>query len=84
MKGRPEDSIKRLYFDSILHAPRALEFLVDTAGADHVLLGSDYPFDMGNFDCVAKVKAANLSDGVKDVVLGGRAREILAEADRRG
>src|SRR5437763_8960580 len=39
----PTDSLKRFYFDTIVHSKEALEFLVDTAGADQVLLGSDYP-----------------------------------------
>jgi aminocarboxymuconate-semialdehyde decarboxylase len=57
LRGRPEASWHNLYFDSIVHATRALDFLIDTVGADHVLLGSDYPFDMGNLDCVARVGA---------------------------
>ena len=54
----PAASVGRLYYDTILHAKPALEFLVNEAGADRVLLGSDYPFDMGNLDCVARVRAA--------------------------
>jgi aminocarboxymuconate-semialdehyde decarboxylase len=46
IKESPEASIARLYFDTIVHSTPALEYLVRTVGADHVLLGSDYPFDM--------------------------------------
>ena len=38
----------RLYFDTITHSPKALAFLISSHGADHVLLGSDYPFDMAD------------------------------------
>ena len=42
-----------------------------------VLLGSDYPFDMGNLDCVAKVEALAAPQEVRDSVLGKRAMELL-------
>lgn len=77
LRGTPEDSLKRLYFDSIVHSAHTLEFLIAAAGADHVLLGSDYPFDMGNLDCVARVRAAKILTATKNVVLGNRARELL-------
>ena len=77
LRGSPGDSIARLYHDTITHSPRALQFLIDTAGADHVLLGSDYPFDMGNFDCVARVRDAGLPESAQARLLGGRAMELL-------
>jgi len=72
-----EQSLGRLYFDTITHSPRTLKFLVESVGADRVLLGSDYPFDMGNVDCVARVEAAGLSDDDCTKVLGGRVKELL-------
>ena len=80
LRGSPEDSLRRLYYDTIVHSPRALEFLIDLAGPEHVLLGSDYPFDMGNLDCVARVRAAAVAPDAQDIVLGGRARELLGRA----
>ena len=75
----PAASIGRLYYDTILHAKSALEFLVSEAGADRVLLGSDYPFDMGNLDCVARVRAAALDPAARDLILGGYAKSLLGE-----
>ena len=43
----PLDGFRRLYFDTVLFDPRALRFLCDVAGADKVVLGSDYPFPIG-------------------------------------
>ena len=63
-----------------MHSPRALAFLIETAGADRVLLGSDYPFDMGNLDCVARVAALALPPDVHDAVLGKRAGALLRHA----
>ena len=75
----PTASIGRLYYDTILHKKSALEFLVKEAGADRVLLGSDYPFDMGNIDCVARVRAAALDPATLDLILGGYAKSLLGE-----
>jgi aminocarboxymuconate-semialdehyde decarboxylase len=80
LRGSPEESLARLYYDTIVHAPRALEFLIDSVGAEHVLLGSDYPFDMGEFDCVARVKSLAVSPQVRDAVLGQRAKTLLSNA----
>jgi aminocarboxymuconate-semialdehyde decarboxylase len=73
----PEASIKRLLYDTILHSKPTLEFLIAAAGADHVLLGSDYPFDMGNLDCVARVEALAIPAQDRDLILGGYAGRIL-------
>jgi aminocarboxymuconate-semialdehyde decarboxylase len=78
LRGSPEASLARLYYDTIVHSPRALEFLIATVGPEHVLLGSDYPFDMGELDCVARVKS--ISTAAREVVLGARARELLGNA----
>jgi len=75
----PAASLDRLYYDTILHAKPALEFLVSEAGADRVLLGSDYPFDMGNLDCVARVRALSIKPVARDLILGGYARSLLGE-----
>jgi aminocarboxymuconate-semialdehyde decarboxylase len=43
----PSHYLGKLYFDSISFHPAALKFLVDLVGSDHLVIGSDYPFDMG-------------------------------------
>jgi aminocarboxymuconate-semialdehyde decarboxylase len=73
----PKVSLRRLHYDTIVHSPRALQFLIDAVGADHVLLGSDYPFDMGNLDCVARVEALDVPPGIRDTILGQRAAQLL-------
>jgi hypothetical protein len=40
-------------------------------------MGSDYPFDMGDLDCVARVEALAISRASRDAILGGRADELL-------
>jgi len=53
----PGEYLKLLYFDTITHSRMALEYLVANFGADHVLLGSDYPYDMGDPEPVATLAA---------------------------
>jgi len=59
-----------------------LEFLVDNAGADRVLLGSDYPFDMGMPDGVLQVRGLSVPAADQSAILGGRARALLATGDK--
>lgn len=69
----PSTYLRRLWFDSLVHTPVALRALVSGVGADRVLLGSDFPFDMGVRDPVERVLAAGLGRADTELVLGGNA-----------
>jgi aminocarboxymuconate-semialdehyde decarboxylase len=74
----PNEYIKLLYFDTITHWDRALEFLVNTVGADHVVVGSDYPFDMGSTDPVCFVEGVQgISTDDKKKILSENASRLL-------
>jgi aminocarboxymuconate-semialdehyde decarboxylase len=73
----PNVSIARLYHDTILHSAPHLEFLVSQSGASHVLLGTDYPFDMGMMDAVRYVRGLALDDDQKDQILAGNPARLL-------
>ncbi|MDX3245495.1 amidohydrolase family protein [Streptomyces sp. ME18-1-4] len=73
----PSSYLKRLYFDSLVHDPHVLRELVRAAGADRVLLGSDYAFDMGAEDPVAALRAARLPDPDFHAIRGGNAAALL-------
>jgi aminocarboxymuconate-semialdehyde decarboxylase len=75
----PSSYLKRLYFDSLVHDPHVLRELIRVAGADRVLLGSDFPFDMGTEDPLGALRAARLSDADFDAVRGGNAATLLTE-----
>lgn len=77
LKQSPEPWIDRFYYDTILHAKPQLEFLVDAVGASRVLLGSDYPYDMGTGECVRQVRALSIADADKATVLGETAALLL-------
>ncbi|MFJ8360867.1 amidohydrolase family protein [Streptomyces sp. NPDC093984] len=73
----PSTYLRRLYFDSLVHDPHVLRALIQAAGADRVLLGSDYPFDMGTEDPVGALRAARLPDADFHAVRGGNATALL-------
>ncbi|MEV0579300.1 amidohydrolase family protein [Streptomyces sp. RTGN2] len=73
----PSSYLKQLYFDSLVHDPHVLRELVRVAGAGRVLLGSDFPFDMGSEDPVGALRAARLTDSDFHAVRGGNAAALL-------
>ncbi|MFF4584974.1 amidohydrolase family protein [Streptomyces sp. NPDC001388] len=73
----PSSYLRRLYFDSLVHDPRVLRELVRAAGPDRVLLGSDFPFDMGTEDPLGALRAAGLPDHDFHAVRGGNAAALL-------
>lgn len=77
LKESPEQSLKRFYFDTITHDPDLLRTLVGYVGPDHVLLGSDYPFDMGLARPAEIVHALELSPADEMKILGGNAARLL-------
>jgi aminocarboxymuconate-semialdehyde decarboxylase len=72
-----EDSLRRLYYDTVTHDAGLLRQLVAFAGAEHVLLGSDYPFDMADPRPAETVAAAGLHPDDEQAVLGGSAARLL-------
>ena len=74
----PSTFIRRLYFDTIAHSRPALEYLVSEFGADHVVLGTDYPYDMGLDDPVGLIDGLSGPDpAAKDQIKGGNAARLL-------
>ena len=78
IKEKPTSFLKRMYFDTITFDSSMLRFLVDYYGADHVLLGTDYPYDMADFDPVGSVNAApKLAKAEKELIMGANAARLL-------
>ncbi|MBX9773783.1 MAG: amidohydrolase [Xanthobacteraceae bacterium] len=77
VKQSPEPLINRFYYDTILHAKPQLEFLVASVGPTRVLMGSDYPYDMGTGECVRQVDALWIDDTEKAAILNGNVVKLL-------
>jgi aminocarboxymuconate-semialdehyde decarboxylase len=78
LRESPEDSIRRFHFDTLTHDDALLRALIDFAGPERVLLGSDYPFDMGDSRHVDTVRALGLAPEVEAAILAGNAERILS------
>ena len=78
----PSSYLGRLWFDSLVHDAAGLRTLVEAAGADRVVLGSDFPFDMGVEDPVARVRAAGLGESAELAIISGSIRSLIPALDR--
>jgi aminocarboxymuconate-semialdehyde decarboxylase len=77
MARPPSAYLDTLYFDSLVYTDDALSRLLSVAGPDHVLLGTDYPFDMGVTDPVDRVESLGLPASDRDAIVGGTAARLL-------
>jgi aminocarboxymuconate-semialdehyde decarboxylase len=77
LKVDPEASVRRFYYDTITHGKPALEYLVSLMGTSHIVLGSDYPYDMGNWELVREARALPIAEADKNRILGGNAAALF-------
>jgi aminocarboxymuconate-semialdehyde decarboxylase len=78
IKRKPSSYLEKFYFDTITFDPRMLRHLIDRYGPEHVLLGTDYPYDMGEDDprgLIAEVKRLSAAD--RKLIEGGNAARLL-------
>jgi aminocarboxymuconate-semialdehyde decarboxylase len=78
--SQPSSYIDRLYFDTIIHNDRALQYLVDTVGSDRVLAGTDCPFhktDMGDPTPFARIASLSVGAAEKRKIEGLNAAAAL-------
>jgi aminocarboxymuconate-semialdehyde decarboxylase len=74
----PTSYLKKIYFDTVVFTPHQLAELVRLYGADHVVMGTDYPFDMADYDPIGHVASADNFDAATiAAIAGGNARKLL-------
>jgi aminocarboxymuconate-semialdehyde decarboxylase len=73
----PTHYLKKIYFDTVVFTPIQLEALVKTFGVDHVVLGTDYPFDMADFDPIEHVVSTGFDAAATAAIVGGNAKRLL-------
>lgn len=76
----PSTYLRRLWFDSLVYDGVVLRHLVEIVGADRVVLGTDYPFDMGVDDPLARLASAGLAASEEAAIRGGNAARLLGLA----
>lgn len=73
----PISYLESVYCDSLTHSPAALRFLIEVVGADHVMLGSDFPHDMGDPQPLRTMLAAVEDEGAREAIAGKTAERLL-------
>ena len=73
----PVEGFSRIYFDTVVFDPDALNFLIAKAGVEKVMMGSDYPFPIGDHAPKDVVHAAGLSEIDTCAILGGTAARLF-------
>jgi aminocarboxymuconate-semialdehyde decarboxylase len=79
----PREYLKRIWFDTIVYDPMALRHLIDRVGISQVVVGTDYPFDMGHYSPHELIDAvAGLSQDDRDAIFSGNALALIGETRR--
>jgi len=77
IRKKPSSYLEKFYFDTITFDRGMLKNLVERFGADHVVLGTDYPYDMGMEHPVDFIEKTKLSASEKKQIMGGNAARLL-------
>jgi aminocarboxymuconate-semialdehyde decarboxylase len=73
----PSRYLKNLYFDNLVYRVDTVEYLKRVVGADHVLVGTDYPYTLGDWMSVEKIEQMNCTESEREAMLHGNARALL-------
>jgi aminocarboxymuconate-semialdehyde decarboxylase len=73
----PEVTAKRFYYDDLLFSPSAVEFLVNTFGKTQIVVGSDYPFALGDPDPLGSLGKTRLDEKTKTLITSTNAKRFL-------
>jgi len=81
LRKPPSGYINAMYFDTITHGEPALSFLIKQMGADRVLFGTDFPWDMGEYDSISMIRGMrSLSDREKIMVFEENSAKLFKKA----
>ncbi len=74
----PTHYLKKIFVDTIVFTPHQLEELIKVFGADHLIMGTDYPYDMGEYDPIGHVRSVDhFSEATVAAIAGGNAKRVL-------
>lgn len=69
----PRKYLSQMYFDSLVHEPAMLDYLIRLVGADRVMLGTDYPFPLGELEPGKLIESMQYENGIKQNLFNGAA-----------
>ena len=73
----PSKYLKNLYFDNLVYRIETVEYLKRMVGADHIMVRTDYPFDLGDWNAAAKIQTMNCTESEREAMLHGNARKLM-------
>lgn len=73
----PRKFLAQMYFDSLVHEPAMLDYLINLAGPDQIMLGTDYPFPLGELEPGRLIDSMPYDDSVKAKLFGQTALNWL-------
>jgi aminocarboxymuconate-semialdehyde decarboxylase len=77
-KRPPSSYLRQIWFDDLVYTPQAVRHLIEAVGLSQVVVGTDFPYDMGQYDVHGVVAAVEgLSDADHAAILGGNALRLL-------
>ena len=75
--NKPSSYLNKFYYDCISHSPESLRLLANYVGAKQLLLGTDYPLDMGLTDPIGALMEAGFSQEDTEAILQGNAISLF-------
>lgn len=76
-KQPPSKYLKNLYFDNLVYRVETVEYLKRMVGSDHVMVGTDYPYDLGDWMAAEKIQKMECTIAEREAMLHGNARKLL-------
>ena len=73
----PESYLGKFWVDSLVHDPSALSFLIEKVGKDKVMLGTDYPFPLGDLEPGKLIESSDYNDKTKEMILSENSLDWL-------
>jgi len=77
MPNPPSAYLHRFTYDTIVHSKSIMEFVIREVGAERVMIGSDYCFDMGVDRPLELLEQAIISSAQRKMILGENAARLL-------
>lgn len=76
----PTHYLKKIHFDTVVFTAHQLEYLVKVFGPEKIMMGTDYPYDMAEYDPLGHILGAELDDATLSAIAGGNASRLFGIA----
>jgi aminocarboxymuconate-semialdehyde decarboxylase len=76
-KMAPSAYLKNIYYDDMIYRLDTIKYLIGLGGVDHIMVGTDYPYDLGDWNAAKKIAQLDIPDADKRLMLDGNARRLL-------